>query len=263
MFVFFAAAAVTWSVLILRESLSTRRRSTTTLLVASAVAVAAAVVSIVSDVRSIQLGRGAQRADVAIRIVGQEDWWQIAYDGGGSSFLTANELHVPIGTAVSLSWSGLPPPWIDGAVCLPAADDRCILVAGDDAAARFVRLWPPMWRRLPIVAEPRPRFERWLHDEAMPARRSHDGGAELFESAGCGYCHVIRGVAASPWQLAPDLTHFAARRTIAAAGLPNRRGFLAGWIVHSRGLKRGSAMPDNRLDPHVLHGVIAYLESLR
>jgi cytochrome c oxidase subunit 2 len=260
MFVVFAAAAVIWSLLVLRATL--RRGGGRSIVVASCVAVAAAVVSIVIDVRAMQLARRAEPADVAIRIVARGDWFELAYEARGTAFITANELHVPIGGAVALSWSGLPPPWIDGAVCLPRGEDRCTLVARGDGAARFIALKPRMWRRLPIVAEPRPRFEQWLRGEASPAR-ADAGGAALFESAGCGYCHVVRGAVASPSQIAPDLTHFASRRTIAATALPNRRGFIDGWIVHSAALKRGSAMPDNRLDPRVLRGIIAYLESLR
>ena len=263
MFIVFAVVAVIWSLVVIRASLSVRRRGTRPILVASCLAVAVTAASIAVDVRAMRLAMRAQRSDLAIRIVRQEDWWQLEYARDGISVTTANELHVPLGTAVSLSWSGLPPPWIGGAVCLPDGDDRCTLVAGSAEQARFVRLWPPMWRGLPIVAEPRPRFEEWLRNEALPARASAPDGAALFASAGCGYCHVVRGVAASASRLAPDLTHFAARRTIAATGLPNRRGFLTGWVVHSRALKRGSAMPDNRLDPSVLRGVIAYLESLR
>ncbi|HKS24102.1 MAG TPA: c-type cytochrome, partial [Thermoanaerobaculia bacterium] len=126
----------------------------------------------------------------------------------------------------------------------------------------FVGLWPPRWQRLPIVAESPARFEEWLRNEAQPARGS-TSGAELFASAGCSYCHVVRGEVEDASQLAPDLTHFASRRTIAATNLPNRRGFLDGWVVHSAALKRGSGMPDNRLDPAVLRGVVRYLESLR
>jgi len=260
MFVVFAAAAVIWALLVLRATFV--RGGGRSILAASAVAVAAALVSIAADVRSLQLARRAQSLDVAIRIVPRGDWFELEYVGRGTSFVTANELHVPLDAAVTVSWRGLPVPWIEGAICLPRNDERCTLVARGDGAARFIALEPRMWRRLPIVAEPRPRFEQWLRAEAEPAR-ADAGGAALFESAGCGYCHVVRGAVASPSQVAPDLTHFASRRTIAATTLPNRRGFLDGWVVHSSALKHGSAMPDNRLDPRVLRGILAYLESLR
>jgi cytochrome c oxidase subunit 2 len=73
---------------------------------------------------------------------------------------------------------------------------------------------------------------------------------------------MIRGVADEPWRAAPDLTHFASRSTIGGSSLPNRRGELTGWIVHSRGLVPGSGMPDNALAPDALHAVVALLESL-
>ncbi|HEY6138653.1 MAG TPA: c-type cytochrome [Thermoanaerobaculia bacterium] len=253
MFVVFAVAAILWSfALVVRRGV----------LVVSLVVVAAAIASIALDVRAMQHAARARRSDVNIRIAREGDWWQLEYARGGTAFVTANELHVPIGTAVALSWSGLPAPSIGGAVCLPAGEDRCTLVVSDASAATFVGLWPPRWQRLPIVAEEPARFDEWLRNEAQPARGAA-GGAALFASAGCGYCHVVRGEVAEASQLAPDLTHFAVRRTIAATDLPNRRGFLDGWVVHSAALKRGSAMPDNRLDPTVLRGVIAYLESLR
>src|SRR5207247_6608732 len=127
----------------------------------------AALISIAVDVRAMQRTRGTQRSDLAVRIVLHDDWWQLRYERNGIAFITANELHVPAGTAVSLSWSGLPPPWIDGALCLPDSDERCILIAGNTEQARFIRLWPPMWRRLPIVVEDPSRFEQWLCNEAL------------------------------------------------------------------------------------------------
>jgi cytochrome c oxidase subunit 2 len=264
MFVVFAAAAVVWALLVLRASLSLRRRGAAAIIVASVVAIAVAGASIALDLRAIALGRRARTSELSIRIVRQQDWWQLRYARGGVAFTTANELHVPAGTAVSLSWSDLPVPSIEGGVCLPRDDEsRCSFVASGSGQALFAALWPPLWRRLPVVVDPPERFEQWLLHEALPAPPSARGGAALFESAGCAYCHGIRGVAEKPWLVAPDLTHFAARRTIAATELPNRRGFLAGWIVQSRGLKHGSAMPDNRLDPRVLQAMLDYLESLR
>src|ERR1043166_6852197 len=138
MFVVFAAAAVAWSLVVMFA----RRRA---ILAASFVAIAAAAASIVIDVRAIHLARGAHPSGVAIRITRRGDWWQLEYERDGVAFVTANELHVPAGAAVSLSWSGLPPPSIAGAVCVPRPDDRCTLVAEGAEAATFVRLWPPLW----------------------------------------------------------------------------------------------------------------------
>ncbi|HKS23688.1 MAG TPA: hypothetical protein VJZ76_12875, partial [Thermoanaerobaculia bacterium] len=123
MFVVFAAAAVLWSLLLV----GARRRA---MVGASVVVVAAAIVSIALDVRAMQGAARAQRSDVRIRIVRQDDWWRLEYARGGTTFVTANELHVPIGTAVALSWGGLPAPSIDGGVCVPSGDDGCALVAG-------------------------------------------------------------------------------------------------------------------------------------
>lgn len=262
MFLIFAGAAMIWSLVVLRASFSRRRRGVAALVVVSLIAVAAAAVSIASDLRTLRMARAARPSALSIHIVRQGDWWQLDYARGNVAFTTANELHVPAGTAVALSWSGAPAPTVDGGFCLPRGDEsRCTLVAGDATEARFFRLWPPMRTRLPIVVDPPAQFEAWLRNESAPARSPSE--AALFESAGCAYCHAVRGVADSPWKVAPDLTHFAARRTIDATALPNERGFLSGWIVHSAALEHGSLMPQNRLDPRVLHRLVDYLESLR
>src|ERR1051325_4384516 len=113
MFVVFAVAAILWSfALVVRRGV----------LVVSLVVVAAAIASIALDVRAMQHAARARRSDVNIRIAREGDWWQLEYARGGTAFVTANELHVPIGTAVALSWSGLPAPSIGGAGCLPAGE---------------------------------------------------------------------------------------------------------------------------------------------
>lgn len=105
-------------------------------------------------------------------------------------------------------------------------------------------------RTLPVIADAD--FARWFRNESSPARRNEF----LFTNAGCAYCHVIRGVAEEPSTIAPDLTHFASRNGM-------NRAQLAGWIVDSRGLKKTSQMPPNRLDPNALMAMLDYLESLR
>ena len=248
-FVIFAVVAVAWSLFVIR-SIFTRRRLP---LLPSAMVLVAAAVSIVLDARSIHLALAAPRSTLIIHVARQDDWWQLDYERDGVAFTTANELHVPAGTAVMLAYSGHPPPSIGSGVCLPVAPGRYALVVRETTTCRLG------WRTIRAVAEPPAQFEAWLRNEARPAR----AGSPLFIDAGCAYCHVVRGVAASPSKIAPELTHFAARATIAAIDLPNRRGNLAGWIVHSRAIKHSSEMPQNRLDPAVLHALVAYLESLR
>jgi cytochrome c oxidase subunit II len=231
--------------------------------VLSCAVIAAGVTSILSDVRLIRIPQRARPSDLVIQIVRHGAWWQLDYSGKGVSFTTANELHVPAGVRLTLAWSGLPPPWIENIFCLPQTAGRCVFVAATPSIRdlRFVSVWPPEWRTLRIVIQSRDQFDRWASNEAQPAR-TPPAPDSLFRNAGCAYCHVIRGIADEPWRAAPDLTHFASRSTIATTNLPNRRGQLTGWIVHSRGLKAESEMPDNALAPDDLHAVVALLESL-
>jgi len=257
-FILFAVAAVTWSLLTMRWSFSPRAGGRLPILIAGVAVAATATGSMIFD--AISIGRlKARRSDLRIRVIDQKTWWQLQYERDGVAFTTANELHVPDGTAVSIEWPYLPPPMIERGLCLPESGERCTLIAGSAREATFVGLWPPRWQRLRIIADPPSRFESWFRNESLPAH----GGNELFTSAGCGYCHVIRGVSASPEHVAPELTHFASRATIGAADIPNSLGFLTGWVVNSHGLKRHSMMPQNRLDPRVLHPLVRYLQSLR
>ena len=61
----------------------------------------------------------------------------------------------------------------------------------------------------------------------------------------------------------PDLTHLQSRTTLAALTIPNRKGYLAGWIMDSQHIKPGNEMPDIQLTGPQLQAVLAYLEHLK
>jgi cytochrome c oxidase subunit 2 len=265
-FVVYSVAVIAWSLSVLRWSISIRRgRGRMTMWWLSWAVLLAASGSIASDLRSIELARSASISDLEVRIVRRGAWWQLDYSRQGVELRTANELHVPAGVRLTLGWSGVQPAWTDNGLCFPGSDGEYVLVAGAPSVRelRFAGIWPPAWRRLPMVVQSREQFDRWFAAEAQPARNHPDSQGSLFRNSGCAYCHVIRGLVNEPWMAAPDLTHFASRATIAASGLPNRRGPLSGWVVHSRGLKPDSEMPDNALAPDDLRAVVALLESLR
>lgn len=256
-FAVFAVLAVAWSLAVMRWAFSLRRgRGKRAVQVLSCAALIAAVISTAVDLRAMQVARSARSSDLDVRIIQRGDWWQLVYARDGVAFTTANELHVPAGERVIVESSAVP-LWIENATC--SADSVCVFVAQSIGDVRFVRVWPPSWQRLRVAVESRDQFERWFANEARPARRS----SALFRNAGCAYCHVVRGVANEASQIAPDLTHFASRATIAGTDLPNRRGPVSAWIVHPRGVKASAEMPDNPLAGDDLHAITSFLESLR
>ncbi|HLA14792.1 MAG TPA: c-type cytochrome, partial [Gemmatimonadaceae bacterium] len=87
-------------------------------------------------------------------------------------------------------------------------------------------------------------------------------GASVFMSAGCWTCHTVRGTAAAGVG-APDLTHMAGRRTIAAGTLANTSANLARWIADPQAVKPGNKMPRVPLTSEQLTALVAYLEMLR
>src|SRR5207249_10795554 len=99
-----------------------------------------------------------------------------------------------------------------------------------------------------VVAEPIDQFIDWLHRQREPAMEPDTTetrhGRDVFLQSKCAQCHTIRGTDANG-RTGPELTHVAARMTLAAATLPNTRGHLGGWIADSQSLKPGNKMPRN------------------
>jgi cytochrome c oxidase subunit II len=72
-------------------------------------------------------------------------------------------------------------------------------------------------------------------------------------------------VAGTPAQglVAPDLSHVASRRTIAAGTLPVTRANFAVWVDDPQAIKPGNHMPEVPLTGAELSALSAYLETLR
>ena len=72
----------------------------------------------------------------------------------------------------------------------------------------------------------------------------------------------MRGTAAHG-RVGPDLTHLAARSTLAASTLANTPANLAAWIRRPQHFKPGSKMPDLTLPDGEWSAIVSYLQSLR
>ena len=117
-----------------------------------------------------------------------------------------------------------------------------------------------------VVAEPEAQFEAWMEHQRQPAVPPSDAnlqrGQSVFLNHACVLCHAIAGTTAAG-QVAPDLTHFGSRFTIAAGTLPNTKGHLGGWIADPQNIKPGNHMATVNLNPEDLQPLLDYLESLK
>ncbi|MBV8913226.1 MAG: c-type cytochrome, partial [Acetobacteraceae bacterium] len=214
-----------------------------------------------------------------IRVRGYQWWWEVAYldQVPSRSFLTANEIHVPVGTPVHVDLAAVDVihsfwvPNIAGKQDLIPGRSNEITIQADTPGryrgqcAEFCGLQHAHMAML-VVAEAPAEFERWRAQQLAPATASasqeQEQGRKVFEAKACAGCHAVRGTSASG-TLGPDLTHVGGREYIAAGELPTTRGTLAAWIADPQGIKPGNNMPLVPLSADELRAVSAYLAALQ
>jgi cytochrome c oxidase subunit 2 len=216
---------------------------------------------------------------VKIQVTGHQWWWEIKYDDPIPSQIvtTANEIHIPVGRPVELMTTSND---VIHSFWVPNLHGKKDLIPGHVNTTWLQADRPGVFRgqcaefcghqhahmSFVVVAEPPDDFHAWLDAQRLPAPLPEDPvrqrGQQVFLSSTCIMCHTIQGTRANG-KVAPDLTHLASRRTIAAGTLPNTRGHLAGWVVDPQKIKPGNKMPPNNLNPDDLQALLSYLESLK
>jgi cytochrome c oxidase subunit 2 len=210
-----------------------------------------------------------------IEVVGHQWWWEVRYPGKG--VVTANELHIPVGTrvlAVVSTADVIHSFWVPqlnrkidmvpgrpGQVLLDA--ERAGVYRGQ--CAEFCGLQHAHMSLL-VYADPPARFRAWLRAQRQPAPAPTgalaEQGKKIFLSEPCADCHRIAGTSADS-EVGPDLTHVASRSTLAAVTIPNQSSDLAEWIADPQHVKPGNRMPAVRLEPGELRAIVAYLRRLK
>ncbi|MFT3894678.1 MAG: cytochrome c oxidase subunit II [Anaerolineales bacterium] len=218
---------------------------------------------------------------VEIEIVGRRWWWEVKYPDQG--FTTANEIHIPVGVPVKIKLQSADVihsfwvPELHGKMDLIPTRINNITIQADSAGiyhgqcAEFCGLQHAHMGFV-VVAESQDDFNSWLAVQKQavvaPTDPIAQQGQQVFISAGCTFCHTVRGLDdkeedRSSIDLGPDLTHLNSRLTIAGASLTNNRGNLAGWIVDAQHIKPGSLMPNMYVSSEDLQALLVYLETLK
>jgi cytochrome c oxidase subunit 2 len=234
-------------------------------------------------VSSVRTGRSslqglADPGHVGITITGQQWWWQVEYESPLPSqrLVTANEIHIPVGRPVLLKLQSTDVihsfwvPNLAGKKDLIPGHENYLWIQADregtyrGQCAEFCGHQHAHMAFL-VIAEPPDRFAAWLEAQRRPAAEPQDEtarrGREVFLSGPCAMCHSVRGTPAGG-RTAPDLTHLASRRTLAAGTLPNTPGHLAGWIADAQRIKPGNRMPTMAIGAEDLQALLKYLQGL-
>jgi cytochrome c oxidase subunit 2 len=216
---------------------------------------------------------------LTLEVVGHQWWWEVHYldpDSSGS-FVTANEIHIPVGKPILIRTIGRD---VIHSLWIPNLHGKRDLIPGHSSVIWLQADRPGLYRgqcaefcgwqhahmALDVYADPPDRFAAWVaaQRQSAPAPKTplDQRGEQVFLAAPCPLCHTVQGTGANG-QNAPDLTHLASRRTLAAGTLPNTRDALAGWILDPASAKPGNHMPATSLDPGDLQALLSYLGTLR
>ncbi len=210
-----------------------------------------------------------------VNVIGHDWWWEYRYPD--AKVVTANELVVPAGRPVQLdlysqdvihSW------WVPELAgktdLIPGKHNTLWFKAEKEGVflgqcAEFCGL-QHAGMQLRVIALPGQQFDAWLAAQAAPAAPPAAGdaqaGAQIFADRTCISCHAVRGTSANA-QIAPDLTHFGSRQTLAAGVLDNTPADLTRWLADPQAVKPGNQMPNLKLSAQEIQQLVAYLEGLK
>ncbi len=252
--------------------------------IVAAATIATLVILFVLLVASVGTGKaiselGDKKNGMAIEVTGNQWWWYVRYlnDDPRQILVTANEIHIPVGRPVMIRGTSQD---VIHSFWVPNLHGKRDLIPSRVTTEWIQADSPGVYRGqcaefcglqhahmvLWVIAEPAAKFNAWMQRQLQPAVAPSDPvtlrGQQVFLSHACVFCHSIQGTAAAG-QVAPDLTHFASRRSIAAGTLPNNKGNLAGWITDPQRVKPGNHMATIALNSDDLQPLLEYIESLK
>jgi len=243
------------------------------------IGVGLAALAIASFFADRSMAEAATNEKLSITLTGNQWWWDIVYNSNDASktMRTANELHLPVGVPTRILLNSAD---VIHSLWIPSLGGKQDLIPGRQNDITFVPQKIGIFRgqcaefcgtqhahmALVVVVQSYPDFIKWWDHQLQPAVAPRTplqlAGYQYVTNGPCSACHNIGGKPASG-TVAPDLTHLASRKSLAASTMPMSEGNLYGWVEDPQSLKPGVKMPTIGLEPDKLHAVVAYLETLK
>ena len=225
------------------------------------------------------MAKAATNEKLSVTVTGNQWWWDIRYNSADASktLHTANELHLPVGVPTRIL---LDSNDVIHSFWVPSLAGKEDLIPGRENDITVVPKKIGIFRgqcaefcgvqhahmALVVVVEPHADFIKWWDHQLQPAPQPTTplalAGYKYVTTGPCSACHNIGGTPANG-RIAPDLTHLASRKSLAAGTMPMGEGQLYGWVEDPQSIKPGVNMPTIGLEPDQLHAVVAYLETLK
>jgi cytochrome c oxidase subunit 2 len=214
---------------------------------------------------------------LTIQVTASQFWWSVRYPGATTarSFITANEIHIPVGQPVRIELSSAD---VIHSFWIPQLAGKMDVIPGQTNVSWLEADQLGSYRgqcaafcgaqhahmALLVVAESAGSFAAWQDRQLAQTGAPQSGKASLGEHVfqnHCAICHTVRGVTPAGIK-GPDLSHLMTRSTLAAGLLPNKPGNLAAWIANPQAFKPGARMPAQILSGAQLAAVTSYLNTL-
>lgn len=233
------------------------------------------------------LAKPADPNTLNVTALGHQWWFEFRYPNNGN-VVTADELHVPVGTTVDVKL------FTDNVIhsfWIPELAGKTDMIPGHDNRLWFKADKTGTYRGecaefcgaqhahmdFYVVVQDQAAYSAWLAQQQLGPANPAAGTAEargqaVFRSAGCSGCHAIGTPPKGAVLIGPNLTHFGSRGYIAGGVLTNTTDNLKQWVYNAQGVKPDSDMPSfdgsaapqfKQLTPSQLDDLVAYLQSLK
>jgi cytochrome c oxidase subunit 2 len=232
------------------------------------------MVLFVLTVRTMGLSDPPPAAEPDLIVTGHQWWWEAQYPKSG--VITANEIHIPVGKALSVRldsadvlhefWA----PELARKMTTVPGHPNHIWVEADKPGA-YLGVCSEFcgtqhaWMRFRIIADPPAKFAEWERAQLAPAAPPTGDAARglaLFQQMSCVNCHAINGTLANA-RVAPDLTHFASRTEFGAGVAANTPENVRAWLEDPQRVKPGVLMPNFKFSDEQVNQLAAYFLTLK
>lgn len=223
--------------------------------------------------------RPPSKPQITLDVTAHQWWWEVQVNDSvpSNTFVTANEIHVPVGVPVRVrlrSADVIHSFWVPELAgkmdVIPGQlnetwlrADRVGIYRGQ--CAEFCGL-QHAHMALAVIAQSPADYAAWAarqrSEGVMPVPNTEASAGEHVFIASCGACHAVQGTGALG-RLGPDLTHLASRLTIAGGLVDNTTPNLVQWVHNAQSMKPGVLMPKMDIPMSDVKSVVAYLQTLR